>query len=285
MKFQVSCHIEYEITSPATLLFNLRPRNTRNQKVLDEKLSFTPEHATELIITEPDHNRFDRIVVRDAQSLAVNYQATVEVNHQSLVSDNLRKTAPDKLAQSQLPYLLASRYCQSDRLNRFAWKKFGNISNVYEQVLQITEWIHENVEYLPGTTTSATSAYDTPMECAGVCRDFAHLGIALCRALTIPARYFTGYAWNLNPPDFHACFEAYIGNRWVLFDPTRLASPNGLVNIGAGRDAADVSVCTIFGMARTLNQSVDCQVLDPSFQALTIEDLKDTAISLDFPPE
>jgi len=284
MKFRVSCHIEYEVTSPATLLFNIRPRITSSQKVLDESLVFTPEHATELIITEPDHNRFDRIVVRDVQQLQVDYQATVEVQHQVLNPDMLRKTAPHKLDQRELPYLLASRYCQSDRLGRFAWKKFGNISGVYEQVLKITEWIHENVEYLPGTTTSATSAYDTPTECAGVCRDFAHLGIALCRALTIPARYFTGYAWNLNPPDFHACFEAYIGGHWVLFDPTRLASPNGLVNIGAGRDAADVAVCTIFGMARTLNQSVDCQVLDPSFKGLTIEELKDTAISLDTPP-
>jgi len=281
MKFQVNCHIEYAITSPATLLFNIRPRMTSSQRVLEERLVFTPEHSTELIVTEPDYNRFDRIVVQGIETLSVDYQATVEVEHQRLNPELLRKTAPHKLDHKQLPYLLASRYCQSDRLGRFAWKKFGHITGVYEQVLTITEWIHDNVEYLPGTTTSATSAYDTPTECAGVCRDFAHLGIALCRALTIPARYFTGYAWNLNPPDFHACFEAYIGDRWVLFDPTRLASPNGLVNIGSGRDAADVAVCTIFGMARTITQSVDCQVLDPQFQAMTVDDLKATAISMD----
>ncbi len=98
----------------------------------------------------------------------------------------------------------------------------------------------------PARRPSATSAYDTVTQCAGVCRDFAHLGIALCRALNIPARYFTGYAYRLDPPDFHACFEAFIGGYWLLFDATKLVAPNALVRIGLGRDATDVSVCTAF---------------------------------------
>ena len=77
--------------------------------------------------------------------------------------------------------------------------------------MAINEWIHENVEYVRGSTNSVTSAYDTVTQRTGVCRDFAHLAIALCRALNIPARYFTGYAYELEPPDFHACFECYIG--------------------------------------------------------------------------
>ncbi|GAB4267487.1 MAG: hypothetical protein Kow0065_18090 [Methylomicrobium sp.] len=96
-------------------------------------------------------------------------------------------------------------------------------------------------------SSSHTSAFDTATERIGVCRDFAHLGIAFCRALNIPARFVASYAYGLTTPDFHACFEAYLGDRWYLFDATRLAPQNGIVRIGTGRDAADVSIATIFG--------------------------------------
>jgi transglutaminase-like putative cysteine protease len=103
-----------------------------------------------------------------------------------------------------------------------------------------------------------TSAYDTVTQRTGVCRDFSHLGIALCRALNIPARYFSGYAYQLEPSDFHACFECFIGGSWVVFDATRLSHLNGLVRIGAGRDAADASVASIFGSASCSRIKVDC---------------------------
>ena len=125
-------------------------------------------------------------------------------------------------------------------------------------MVAITDWIHANVEYLRGSTDSNTSAYDTVTQRTGVCRDFAHLGIALCRALNIPARYFSGYAYQLEPPDFHACFECFIGGSWVVFDATRLAHLNGLVRIGTGRDAADAAVASIFGGASCTRIEVDC---------------------------
>jgi len=280
MRFRVSCRIRYEVRAPVTLLYNIRPRHSRGQKVLSEHLGIEPGLVSELIVSEPEGNRFDRVLAPSARELTLQYEAEVETRHRALNPDDLRKIPAAQLAAAQLPYLLPSRYCQSDRLARFAWQKFGGVNGAYDQVLKITEWIHDNVEYIPGTTTSSTSAYDTPMECAGVCRDFAHLGIALCRALTIPARYFTGYAHRLDPPDFHACFEAYIGNCWVLFDATRLASPNGLVRIGSGRDAADVALCTVFGIARTLEQDVRCEAMD-DFSPLTENQLRETAISLD----
>ncbi len=284
MKFHVSCQIEYEIRPPVNLLFNIRPRVSNYQRVVHEKLTLSPRSGTELVITEPDGNRFDRVKVSEGKELIVRYQAEVERDFYLFDPDTLRKVSPAHLHHAQLPYLLPSRYCQSDKLGRFAWQKFGSISDAYDQVLKITEWIHENVEYVPGSTTSATSAYDTPMECAGVCRDFAHLGIALCRALTIPARYFTGYAHQLNPPDFHACFEAFIGGYWILFDATRLAPPNGLVRIASGRDAADVSVCTIFGIARSGKQDIRCECVDAEFQPLQEEELRRSAISLEAGP-
>lgn len=280
-RFHLSCHLEYEVTAPATLLFNFRTRLTPLQQTLWEKVSINPAMPTEVVVTEPDQNRFDRLRIYQNQTLSIDYESEVEVTHQYLNPDYLRKVSPAHLAAAQLPFLLPSRYCQSDLLGRFAWQKFGNISDPYDQVSAITEWIYTNIEYIPGTTTSATSAYDTVTQCAGVCRDFAHLGIALCRALTIPARYFAGYAYQLEPPDFHACFEAFIGGSWVLFDATRLAPLNGLVSIGVGRDAADVSVCTVFGNARVGNQSVACEVKSEPFAPLTTEQLNTTAVSLD----
>ncbi|CAN5722807.1 transglutaminase family protein [soil metagenome] len=283
MKFRVSCHLDYEIQPPATLLYNVRVRPSRSLVVLEERLELTPNIGSELIVTEPDCNRFDRVRFAEGTQLILKYEATVEAACQFLTAESLRKVAPGNLAPANLPFLLPSRYCQSDLLARFAWQKFGQIGDAYDQVLEITKWIYENVEYTLGSTTAVTSAYDTVTQCAGVCRDFAHLGIALCRALTIPARYFCGYAYRLEPPDFHACFEAFIGGYWILFDATHLASPNGLVRIGSGRDAADVSLCTAFGFASPKEQRVECEVLSNDYQPLTEEQLRTTAISLDVP--
>ena len=165
-----------------------------------------------------------------------------------------------------LSFLYPSRYCQSDKLFRLAHNLFGDIPNPYEKVLTLTNWIHTNVQYISGSTDNHTSAFDTVTEQAGVCRDFAHLGIALCRALTIPARYFTGYAYQLVPADFHACFEAYIGDEWILFDATKLAPLNGLIKIATGHDAADASIANIFGDIAFTSMQVNCELADNDFQ-------------------
>jgi transglutaminase-like putative cysteine protease len=158
---------------------------------------------------------------------------------------------------------------------------FGDIGDSHQQVMAVADWIYDNVEYVRGSTDSQTSAFETITERAGVCRDFAHLGIALCRALTIPARYFTGYAHQLEPQDFHACFEAYIGERWLLFDATRLAPLNGLVRIATGRDAADAAVATLFGAIAGKKVQVDCQPADEGFAPLRREHLENRGFSLD----
>ncbi len=153
--------------------------------------------------------------------------------------------------------------------------------------MAITKWIHGNVDYVRGSTTSVTSAYDTVTQRTGVCRDFAHLGIALCRALNIPARYFTGYAYQLQPPDMHACFECLIDGRWLVFDPTGLSHLNGLVRVGIGRDAADAAVASIFGGVQLNRMEVDCQLAQgEEFKPLTRAQLNRHAVELptDAPP-
>jgi transglutaminase-like putative cysteine protease len=150
-------------------------------------------------------------------------------------------------------------------LQNLAYKEFGSIENIYSKVLAITDWIYNNVEYVSGSTNSQTSALDTLTERTGVCRDFAHLGITLCRALSIPARYLTCYAYTLQPPDFHACFEAYIGGNWIVFDATRLVPLNSLVKIANGRDAADAAVASIFGNASSTSIFVSCELAEDNF--------------------
>jgi transglutaminase-like putative cysteine protease len=148
-----------------------------------------------------------------------------------------------------LPYLNPSRYCESDRLTHFALRMFGNDEPGFSRVTAICDWINNNLDYQPGSTGESTSACDILIQRVGVCRDYAHLAIALCRALCIPARYISGYAVALQPPDFHGFFEAYLGSRWYLFDATRMAPVEGFVRIGTGRDAADASFATIIGEA------------------------------------
>ena len=182
-----------------------------------------------------------------AGPVTVRYSAEVEVTHRVEAGTEIPEIAPANLPSDVVPYLYPSRYCESDMLVRMALKEFGALQSGFSRVTGVCNWIHDNVEYLRGTTNPMTSAYDTATERAGVCRDFAHLAIAFCRAMAIPARFVAGYALHLDPPDFHACFEAYLGGRWYFFDATRLVPQTGFVRIGTGRDAADTSFATIFG--------------------------------------
>ena len=134
-----------------------------------------------------------------------------------------------------------------DRLTPFAQAEFGALPQGHERVNAICNWIHDHIAYQRGASDSETTADETLLKRAGVCRDFAHLGTAFCRALGIPARFVSCYAYGLVPRDFHAVFEAYLDGRWWLFDATRQAHLDGLVRIGVGRDAAEIAFSTPFG--------------------------------------
>ena len=266
MKLEISAELKYAIYAPGTLILNIQALRTPRQTVLEESLVIDPYIKTEELSGEQKENRLIRLQVEQEGEITVTYKAIV--NNFFRETDHTKGSGISigKLGNSILPYLYPSRYCQSDKLFRFANTKFGNIKNPYLQVLALTDWVYNNVVYLSGSTNSQTSAYDTVTELAGVCRDFAHLGIALCRALSIPARYFTGYAYKLVPADFHACFEAYLGKEWVLFDATRLVPLNGIVKIATGRDAADTAISSIFGNIEGRQITVTCKLLDDQFE-------------------
>lgn len=266
MKLEISANLKYTVNSPSTLLLNIHALRTQKQTVLEETLLIEPYLKVEELTSAQGENRLIRLEVVEKQDLSIAYKAVVDNYYKEIDYANQSTVSIGQLNTSVFSYLYPSRYCQSDKLFRFANGKFGNIDNPYLKVLAITDWIYNNVQYLSGSTNSQTSAYDTVTELAGVCRDFAHLGIALCRALTIPARYFTGYAYKLEPQDFHACFEAFLGNEWILFDATKLVPLNGLVKIATGRDAADSSIANLFGNINFKSINVACNIKEDNFE-------------------
>lgn len=265
MKFNVSAQMGYEIRSAGTLILNIHALRTPTQAVLEENFTIEPYVKVEELFSVNGENRIIRLEIEEIGNLQITYKATVDNTFEIKDHTGREEIMVGKMDPQVLPYLYPSRYCQSDKLFRLANNLFGQINDAYEKVLTITNWIHKNVEYRSGSTNAQTSAYDTVTQQSGVCRDFAHLGIALCRALTIPARYFTGYAYQLKPEDFHACFEAYIGQEWILFDATKLVPLNGLIKIATGRDAADTAIANIFGDIAFNSMLVGCELADENF--------------------
>lgn len=282
MRFQVSGHLEYLVAFPSTLILNIHAQRNSAQSIVEESFIVDPPVRHEEFLAENGESRFVRLETGRRKQITIDYKATVDCVHEVVPAAALSEVNVAQLNRSAIPFLFPSRYCQSDMLGRLAWDLFGKIEKPYDKVMAIVDWIHSNVEYLRGSTDSATSAYDTVTQRTGVCRDFAHLGIALCRALNIPARYFSGYAYQLDPPDFHACFECHVGGRWLVFDATRLAPLNGLVRIGSGRDAADAAVASIFGRVRCKVMQVACQLApDQQFTPLGRKQLSRKGLSLE----
>lgn len=254
--------MEYRVGAKSTLILSINALRNQHQTVLSEEFTISPYIKTEELPAVNGENRLIRFEVEDAALVKIGYKATVD-NCYKLVDFADKPDIPvSQLDPTIIPYLNPSRYCQSDKLFRLANNYFGHIQNSFNKVLTLTRWINKNIEYLSGFSNANTSAFDTVTEQAGVCRDFAHLGITLCRALNVPARYFTGYSYKLKPADFHACFEAYIGGEWVLFDATDLAPLNGIVKISTGRDAADAAIANLFGDVLFTSMIVGCDLVD-----------------------
>ncbi len=240
--------LRYTVNAPTTFLFQVAVVANEHQSILEESLETDPPLEIERCPVGPSGNRLMRTVVQPGP-LELRYRALVELSQQVGDPGELSETPYAELPAEVLPYLNPSRYCESDRLLKFAWDEFGQLEPGHGRVAAIVDWVHDHLDYLPGSTGPSTTACDVLVQCAGVCRDYAHLSIALCRALGIPARYVAGYAVDLQPPDFHGFCEVWLGDAWYLFDATRLAPVSGFVRIGTGRDAADASFATIIGSA------------------------------------
>ncbi|MCC6509159.1 MAG: transglutaminase family protein [Pirellulaceae bacterium] len=263
IRMQLDLELNYEVAAPGCdFIFNLHAAHTACQRVYDEKLSLSQSVTPEVFSDGNSGNRYARLRAQ-AGLLHVRYQATVEVQHHMAAPETIGEVPVSRMPVSVLNYIYPSRYCESDRLSKLAIRQFGKMWQGYTRVQAIQKWVQEHVSFASNTTNSNTSAVDTIISQVGVCRDFAHLMIALCRALSIPARFVTGTDYGadpaLGPPDFHAYVEVFLGDRWYLFDPSGTAIPMGLVRVGTGRDAADVSFATIFGTVKSTAPKIFAQ--------------------------
>ena len=251
VRIQFAIDLHYELLYPGTdFVFNIHAAQTANQLVISEQLQISQPVLTTIQTNPTTYARYLRLTAGPGP-LHVNYQSTVDIDHHVGQPDSIGETPVAQLPLSTLTYIYPSRYCQSDRLSLLALKEFGHLPKGYRRVEAIQTWVRQQITFRSNTSNSNTSALDTLTDRVGVCRDFAHLMIAICRALNIPARFTTGIDYGadpaLGPTDFHAYVEVFLDHRWYLFDPSGTAIPMGFVRMGTGRDAADVSYATIFG--------------------------------------
>ncbi|NWG74665.1 MAG: transglutaminase family protein [Rubrivivax sp.] len=253
IEFQLELHYEVDAYG-ADFVFNVHAAHTPRQTVSGEQLGLSQPVATTLHVDPLTGNRVLRLRAGPGP-LHLSYAATVDLVHHFADPQQLPEVPVCRLPPEVLGYLYPSRYCPSDRLGRLAIGTFGSMRQGHSRVQAIRDWVQSHVAFLQNTSNANTSAIDTLVDRVGVCRDFAHLMIALCRALSIPARFVSGTDYGadpaLGPPDFHAYVEVYLGDRWYLFDPSGTAIPMGLMRLGTGRDAADVAFATIFGSVRS----------------------------------
>ncbi|MES2952321.1 MAG: transglutaminase family protein [Pseudomonadota bacterium] len=251
IRIELQIALNYQVDPlGADFVFNIHAARTASQRILVENL-FVNQPVESQVYTDPfSGNRYMRLHALPGE-LNVSYTATIDLTHHFAEPNQIAEVPVRNLPPEAMGYIYPSRYCQSDRLLKLANNNFGHLPQGYGRVVAIRDWVQRHVTFTSNSSTSNTSAVDTLIGQVGICRDFAHLMVALCRAINIPARFTTGTDYGadpvLGPPDFHAYVEAYVGDRWYIFDPSGTAIPMGLVRFGTGRDAADVAFATIFG--------------------------------------
>jgi transglutaminase-like putative cysteine protease len=255
MRIRVGCEFVWETTVPVPMLMLVKPRADADHLAVYESTWSDPQ----LSIHEYKDlfgNNCWRFVAPEGTS-AVRYDAVVEIPETpDPVVPHAALHAVEDLPDDAIVFTLPSRYVESDKLLDVAWELFGNTAPTWERIQAVCDWVHHNIQFVNGSSTPATTAYDVYQQRMGVCRDFALLSVAFCRALNIPARYTFGYLPDIaiEPPDvpmdFHTWFEAFVGGRWYTFDARHNTPRVGRVVIGRGRDAVDCALSTAYGNAR-----------------------------------
>ena len=253
MRLFAQCNLAYEFDAAVEAIAKVQVLASADQVIVAETLTLSPG-ARLVSVTAADGTRMLRGEMEG--SVGLGYTATIDVAPRGDVPLDARQHRWDDLPPDTLDYLLPSRFCPSDKFGRFVARKFDAGLPGGARVHAILDWLHAEIDYLHGVSDAETSAERTFVDRAGVCRDFTHLGITLCRAANIPARAVGAYAWRLEPADFHAVMEVYVGGQWRLVDPTRLAPADGLIRIAAGRDAADIAFLTTGGAVRQIAMTV-----------------------------
>ncbi len=247
MEISVGARLRYSMAQPTWFIFQIEAAKADSQIVLHERLQLPPNAAGTSYEVYCDPVTMTRKVraLLGPGPVEVTYDATVDIDASGFDPLHVREFDFANLPMAYLDYITPSRYCPSDTFTDFAHDTFGACPRGHQRVTAIADWVYEHIRYQSGSTGPWSNAADVFQSRQGVCRDFAHLGISLCRALGIPARYASVYADGLKPQDFHAVFQAFLdgpkGGEWFSFDATRMSSVDSLVRIAAGQDAADVA--------------------------------------------
>jgi transglutaminase-like putative cysteine protease len=245
MILDATCHISFTAATPIPALMMLRPRSGYAQWITREEYAFEP-HAPVVEYTDKYGNLCQRVVIPKG-NFDVRCSCRAHTADTIDVESDAAFVPVNQLPESALEFLLPSRYCQSDLLNDLASSIAGQNTPGNAQVAAIESWLRHEMKYTRGSSNASTSAVETAKCKNGVCRDYAHLGIALTRSLNIPARMVVGYLYQLEPMDLHAWFDAYVGGRWFTFDGTQGKAMGNRITIGYGRDAADVALTSNYG--------------------------------------
>ncbi|MEQ8470443.1 MAG: transglutaminase family protein [Marinoscillum sp.] len=262
MWLRTTCEMTFSIEVPTPFILMLRPRSNSQQWIAREEYRLTP-----FVQVHEYTDHYSNLCQRLVAPLGIfSIKTTAEVRTEGYQNEVSGEPFEEiqLLPDSVLKYLLPSRYCESDRFNEMARSITYDQTPGYDQVAAIEKWLREHVTYLPGSSNYSLSATEVNQQRTGVCRDLSHLGIALCRSISIPARMVVGYLYDLQPMDMHAWFEAFVGGRWYAFDAVRQGAVGGYVSVGYGRDAADVAIFNQFGPAvYPHKQQVQVELIDP----------------------
>jgi transglutaminase-like putative cysteine protease len=255
MLIRLGYRIELDMSKPMAVVAALKVHPSRVKDLLEpDEVQILPEVQVECFI-DVFGNRCTRFLAPEG---------TIRLSNSTLIEDSgdpdpipvdARQTPIEQLPPDVVQFLLASRYCEVDQLSGLAWQLFGNTPEGWPRVQAIIDWVHSQVTFGYGFARPTKTALDVSIEKQGVCRDFQHLAITLCRAMHIPARYATGYLGDIRippvpcPMDFSAWFEVYLEGRWWTCDARHNKPRIGRVLMATGRDAADVAITTTFGQS------------------------------------
>lgn len=259
MKLKIQSHLDYHFAEPTDVLLQVEAAAIPEQRILTAHIDVSPcAHFARVAA----HDQIgDRIWVQANGQMTVRYEATVSIER--IVTDclDLPRIEPRHLPGETVQYLMGSRYCPSDQFQMFVEGEFGGLDGG-ARIVAMRDWIEDKFSYVPGVSNAATTALETFVQRQGVCRDYAHVLITLARASGIPARIASVYALGVQPQDFHAVAEVFLGGEWHLVDATGMAEEGAMAKIGVGRDAADVSFLTAYGLATLNSQQVLVELAD-----------------------
>jgi transglutaminase-like putative cysteine protease len=259
MRLSIDVRLDYGITGDADVLLQIEAAAMADQTIESESLTIWSDSPIRAVRGEDGIGQ--RCWSRGHGRFTAEYKAIIAVEREPVALELYPATPPRLLDGELIPYLMPSRYCPSDRFEGFVGREFGGLDGG-PLAAALTDWVYRSLDYRCGSSSGETTALDTFASRSGVCRDYAHMLVSLARAGNIPARCVSAYAPGVDPPDFHAVAELWLGGAWRLVDATRMSTCSDIARVCIGRDATDIAFMTVFGQAYLWEQTVKVTPLD-----------------------